>query len=441
MADSSLIYVCRIGTAHGIITGMVIKDFQEAVALLNSFVPRPIDIRASYNLNTPTKLAALFDNPQDKLRVIHVAGTSGKTSTSYYATALLQAAGKKTGLTVSPHMVALNDRVQIDGKPLDQATFLADLGEYIERVRRTDLRPTYYELMMVFAYYEFAKYSVDYAVIEVGLGGLLDGSNIVTRADKTCVITDIGLDHTAVLGDTIAAIAAQKAGIIHEGNDVFCYRQTPEAAAVIAQVTTEKQAKLYELDDAAVASDLAFLPEYQKRNFGLAEAVVRHVLARDASGAIADEQRQAAAKIHVPGRMEHITKDGKTIVLDGAHNPQKLTAFAQSFDQQFPGTKPTVLIGFVASKELALPENARILSPIAARIIVTGFDAEQCLPHAALSPEQVAAAFAAQGLETEVIPNPQKALAALLADENQTAVITGSLYLVSYLRSKLQQAA
>src|SRR5690606_38872097 len=121
---------------------------------------------------------------------------------------LLAAAGQKVGMTVSPHVYEVNERVQINTKPLAETQFCRELSRFLNIIQSSGVRPTYFELLVAFAYWEFAEQGVDYAVIEVGLGGLLDGTNVVARDDKVCIITDIGFDHTSVLGKTLSAITA-----------------------------------------------------------------------------------------------------------------------------------------------------------------------------------------------------------------------------------------
>jgi len=196
-------------------------------------------------------------NPQERLRIIHIAGTSGKTSTAYYAAALLTAAGKKAGLTVSPHVDLLNERVQINMTPLPEALFVREMNEFMACVEQGGFTPTYFELLYAFAFWEFARQQVEYAVIETGVGGLLDNTNVVTRSDKVCVLTDIGFDHTSLLGTTLPEIARQKAGIIQLHNAVFCWRQSAEVLAVFRAVTRQKQADLHILDAAQLGRNLS----------------------------------------------------------------------------------------------------------------------------------------------------------------------------------------
>ena len=165
--------------------------------------------RTAYTLDVMKALMEHLGNPQNQLRVLHVAGTSGKTSTAYYCAALLKEAGKKVGLSVSPHVDTVNERLQINGQPMPEAEFCKVLSEFLDVVAESGIKPSYFELLVAMTYWEFARQKVDYAVIEVGLGGLRDGTNVIERADKVCLITDIGLDHTEILGHTLTKITGE----------------------------------------------------------------------------------------------------------------------------------------------------------------------------------------------------------------------------------------
>ncbi|HSX07394.1 MAG TPA: Mur ligase family protein [Candidatus Saccharimonadales bacterium] len=412
---------------------MKIASLAEAATILNGFIPRPINVHAAYNLETISKLAAYVGDPQNKMRVVHVAGTSGKTSTSHYIAALLKASGKKVGLTVSPHISEVNERVQINLIPMPEPDFCRALGEFMDLVAASGLKPTYFEILMTFAYWEFARQGVDYAVIETGLGGLLDGSNIASRADKVCVITDIGLDHMHILGNTIAEIAAQKAGIIHDQNPVFMHVQPEAVMGVIERACDEHHAALHVL--APAPSLVPALPPYQQRNLALAAAAAEFVLERDNGAALTPQAITQAATIQVPGRMEVFRVGKKTIVLDGAHNPQKLAAMAAGMHAGYPDAPVAALVGFVQSKEASLAENAQLIAGLAGRVITTEFGTTQEHGPASLAAHDVAAACRAAGvsgvLETTKV---DEAVQALLDSPEQILLVTGSLYLISYVR-------
>jgi len=171
-------------------TAPILTSIKDAEQLLLTYSPEK-QAGETYTLGRMRLFMERLGNPQNDIPAVHIAGTSGKTSTAYYVRAMLEAHGKKTGLTTSPHITSVAERVQIGGKPLDDATFLSYLNEFLALIARwPDIRPTYFELLTAFAYWVFKQESVDYMVIEVGLGGLLDATNVIDT-EKVCVITPI----------------------------------------------------------------------------------------------------------------------------------------------------------------------------------------------------------------------------------------------------------
>jgi dihydrofolate synthase/folylpolyglutamate synthase len=407
-----------------------IHSFAEA----NQYLARFYDnARTKYTLDTMRRLMAFLDNPQDNYKVIHVAGTSGKTSTAYYAAALLTAAGYKTGLTVSPHVDEINERVQIDMAALDEAAFCQALTEFLRLVEDSGVAPSWFELVVALAYWYFDKAGVDYAVIEVGLGGLLDGTNVISRPDKICVITDIGLDHVNILGNTLAQIAAQKAGIILPHNHVFMHQQPAEVAAVIQAVADRQAAPLQIIGPQAEQLE-SELPAFQERNFQLAAQAVEYACQRDGHVPLSAGQLQRARATYIPGRMELVSVAGRQLILDGAHNEQKMAALVSSFQQRYPAVKPAILIALKEGKdyEAVVP----LLVPLASRIIVTAFASSQDLPLAAMEPATLAAAFRQAGAaDVTVIADTSAAYRSLLDGPERAAIITGSFYLLQQIRN------
>lgn len=378
-----------------------------------------------------------LDNPQDKYQVIHVAGTSGKSSTCHYLSALLTAAGQKVGMTVSPHVYEVNERVQINTQPLAEAQFCRELSRFLNIIQSSGVRPTYFELLVAFAYWEFAEQGVDYAVIEVGLGGLLDGTNVVARDDKVCVITDIGFDHTSVLGKTLSEITAQKAGIILPGSAVFSYRQGGEVMQVLQEACADQQANLHELSPEPSAEIAAVLPLFQQRNWQLAHAVFEYVVRRDSLPALQNIVLAETTKTYVPARMETVVKGQKTIILDGAHNPQKLTQLVRSLRQAFPQTKTACMVSFVESKQDSLEDNLRILLPVVSHLIACDFSIVNPV-RPAVDPQLIVRHCTDLDFYNhEVIPNPVEALEALLARQEAVLLIVGSLFLPETVRPLL----
>lgn len=407
-----------------------ITTLAEAMETLLQYSPR--DMKGKYQLDRMQALLEFLGNPQESFRSIHIAGTSGKTSTAYFIRGFLEAAGCKTGLTVSPHIVAINERVQVGGVPLEEVKFLAYLNEFLALLETTDLQPTYFELLVALAYWVFAKENVDYAVIETGLGGLLDGTNTISRPDKVCVITNIGLDHTEILGDTLPLIAEQKAGIIQEQNHVLVRDQGGDVMQVFERTAMAKHAHLQVVRDTSAPD---FLPEFQHTNWALAYATYEYIAHRDNIAELMPDQKERVAHQTPPGRGEVYEIGDKKIILDGAHNPQKLEALLYSLKLQNI-TSAAVLANFVESPDGKLQQSIELLLPFATHWIVPEFSAGQDLKSRhSFASERIVSESRSENVEA--IPDAHEALRVLLAHPEQTLLITGSLYLVSLLRPEL----
>lgn len=408
----------------------MIKDFAEANKVLSGYVPPSREFRGKYNLDNMRALMAELGNPQDKFKVVHVAGTSGKTSTCYYIASMLQAGGAKVGLTVSPYVDEVNERVQINLQPLPEKHFCRALTEFLNIVNKLTIKPTYFELLVAFAYWEFARQQVDYAVVEVGLGGLLDGTNVISRNDKVCVITDIGLDHTNILGKTIPEIAFQKAGIIHTGNIVIMHQQSGEVMKVVEQKTKEEKAqlKLIGQNKHIAHNDL---PWFQRRNWQLANEVYSFLQQRDNLKKLGEKELHQSMRTHIPARMEVVKKGDKTIIMDGAHNPQKLHALVRSLQLKFPTQKMTIVFGVLDEKELK--DSLNELKLVAGTLIATSFPAEQDMPRASANPNKVAKVAEELGIKAQVEAEPERALRQALS-QSDFVLIAGSFFLLNHIR-------
>ena len=370
-------------------------------------------------------------DPQNKPHVVHVAGTSGKTSTAYYVASLLRQAGKRVGLMTSPHVEALNERVQVDLEPLPEAEFCAELSAYMGLVEQSGIKLSYAEIIYGFAFWEFVRQRVDYIVVEVGMGGLLDATNVIDREDKVSVITDIGLDHTNSLGDSLEEIARHKAGIIRLHNSVFMHRQGEAVMGVIQEASMRRQADLHVVEQITGAPD--FLPLFQKRNFSLATNVVSFILQRDGGRQLTAEQLSEAARVHIPARMEQFRKKRKIILLDNAHNPQKLQALREAIDEQYPNKSIALLLAFVASKGRNIEEMIEAIIPVGDHVIVTTIPTgshhrDSC------DPEDVADICRTNHVAAEAIDDTMQAYDALLDRPEDVLVVTGSTYLLEHIR-------
>ncbi len=415
---------------------MTIKNIHEAEKALLPYVP--IATRPS-GQSTPLagveSFMRLLGNPQDRLRVIHIAGTSGKTSTAYYAAALLVASGKQVGLAVSPHVDSIAERVQLNGQPLPEAEFCAELGTFLGIVREAAQPPSYFVLLYAFALWVFERRAVDYAVIETGMGGLFDATNVARRPDKVCIITDIGLDHTHLLGNTLAEIATQKIGIVHKGNEVFMYRQADEIMSVFEQWIKQQQASINIINDGLTGQEYSpTMPKYQKRNWHLAYSVFCYVAKRDDLPRLTSQVLLQTQLISVPARMDIRQAASKTVVMDGAHNAQKMAAFIDSFQHLYPGIKPAILLALKEGKEYQQVVN--ILATVAGSIITTIFNTTQDLPTVSMDPDLLAKACCDAGIvHVQSIRDQKTAIRVLLQSPENTCVITGSFYLLSQIRN------
>ena len=377
-------------------------------------------------------LLSALGNPERVYRVVHVAGTNGKGSTCAMIEAGLRAAGVRTGLFTSPHLVEPTERIQIDGRPVTPEQFCRAF-ETVRRVAESldaDGPPTYFETVTAMGFWLFRESGVETAVVEVGLGGRLDATNVVAPA--LTVITPIDFDHEVFLGNTIEAIAGEKAGILKPGVPAVFARQRPEAGAVIEARAAElgirvKRAAEFQIGD--LDGDLEIdargsrfrgvecpLPgEHQVDN------AVTAILALEELGA----PPQGIAETRWPGRLEYVAPN-PDILLDGAHNPAGARALARYLERFCPHRKRWLVYG--AMRDKSVEEIAGILFPLADELILTAPVSAR-----ALRPEALAQ-IAGRG---QISPTVKDALDLVRgqADSEDLVVITGSLFLVGEARS------
>jgi dihydrofolate synthase/folylpolyglutamate synthase len=418
------------------ITMLRIETFSEASKLLAKFIPP--DRPTSYTLDRMEQLMDYLGNPQNRLSVIHIAGTSGKTSTSYYIAALLHATGKTVGLSVSPHIDTIAERAQIDLRPLEESDYCEQLGIFLELIEKSGIQPSYFEVLVAFMYWLFEKRGVDYAVVEVGLGGLLDGTNVVGRSDKICVITDIGFDHTEILGNTLQEIATQKGGIVLEGNQVFMHSQPREVMETIGDICTQRSAHLTVVDDDLSMLNVhqyEMLPTFQKRNISLAYSTVKHALGSDYDHTLLTRALNDSIATYIPARMEEATWHKKTVIMDGSHNPQKIGALVKAIENKYSDRSVCLVVSFGENKAISLDENLRQLHSISSTIVITQFSLGQDEPRQPIDPRVIEIAAKQQSFETVLVePDPDAALDVAARQSTDIILITGSLYLLNHIR-------
>jgi dihydrofolate synthase/folylpolyglutamate synthase len=416
-------------------SAMKISSIEEAVSLLNEYVPKVSAYSGDgMTLDRMWPLLELVGNPHQKLKAIHIAGTSGKTSTSYYIAAMLKQSGNTVGLTISPHVDSITERLQINGQPVSDKLFCSELGMFMDLIGNDNQMPSYFELLIVFVFWFFERAKVDYVVVETGMGGLLDGTNVLQHDDKVCVITDIGFDHMHILGNNLPEIAAQKAGIIQYKNAVFMYNQSSDVMNSVDERVKVKSARLntFTYDDLFKNSVNLNLPEFQKRNWLLSNQVVQALAVRDGFDAVLP----LPESIIVPGRMEKATlEDGSLLIMDGAHNGQKMETFVASFKAQHPEQKAVVMIALKMGKEFQ--EVIDALNSITAELIITTFSTSQDLPAVSQDPKIIENYCLQRKIKATVIENSEEATNYLLSQKCSIKVITGSFYLLGQVRHLL----
>ena len=304
-------------------------------------------------------------NPEKKLKFVHVAGTNGKGSICAYLASVLQKAGYKTGLFTSPYIARFNERMKINGREIGNAE-LADIVEQVKPVAEAmEDHPTEFEMMTAAALLWFEQRGCDIVVLEVGLGGRLDATNVIP-CPECAVIANIGLDHTAVLGNTLEEIAAEKAGIIKEGASVVMYQQQSETMRTVRDICDERGAELTvpDFDDIAVEFDtregqvftykgepyaIALLGEHQLYNAVCAIEAVE-ILRRRGWEIEHDALEAGLYATSWPARFE-IVEDSPWFVVDGGHNPQCALALSDALKRYFPDEKRVLLLGVLKDKD------------------------------------------------------------------------------------------
>ena len=409
----------------------MISSFKEAEEYFERYSP-PRQ-QGHYQLDRMRELMKRLGNPQNKIPVIHVAGTSGKTSTSYFIRALLQHSGMKTGLTVSPHITSIAERTQIDGKNLPEEIYLSYINQFKDSIMSfSDLEPTYFELAVAFSYWVFYRESVDYAVVETGLGGLLDATNVIDNEDKLCVITPIGYDHTQILGDTLQEIATQKAGIIGDKNEVLISHQNQLLMSVFKDAAAKKSARIRLQARYPVPQ---FLPAFQADNWQLARTAF-DVLARrnPRIKKLSVVEFESSALETPPGRYEKYRIGDKTIILDGAHNPQKIAALIESIPVE-AARGLVIMASLRKGPDGKIDDCIQLLTNLHRPIIVTEFkvgqDSKEIQSESVHNMAQIAERH---GGEVVLAPDYSEAFNILMKSPGNIKLVTGSLYLVSLVR-------
>lgn len=447
---------------HGIATDMATRrdDFLEALRFIHDrsnydrgYVTNPFAGPSGPGLGL-VRTRALLDElgaPDRAYPIIHVAGSKGKGSTSAFAAAIGTAAGYRTGLYTSPHLHSFRERIAI-GNPISESDFAASVFDVKAAIARFErARPelgevTAFEFLTVMALLVFAEQSCDLAVIEVGLGGTYDATNVVNPA--VSVITRLDLEHTQILGDTIEEIAANKAGIVKPGIPVVTAAQEPAAVAVIEETSARLDAPLLVADvDFGVAGtwrefswsgpdrqidrlQSGMAGTHQMENASLAIAAWTQ-LAPHALNALDDAVRSGIAQVSLPGRIECVQVEGRTWILDGAHTPVAASALAVELLDELGSPVPAI-VGMLSDKHPAAFLEA--LASCVTELFLTQPRSPRALPVVELipmAPAAVSQSTASNDLETSL------QMARARANSGTPVLITGSLVLVGEARELL----
>ena len=395
------------------------------------------------------KLLALTDNPEKALRFVHVAGTNGKGSTCAMLASILQQAGYRVGLHISPHLVRFEERIRVNGE-LIPGERLAALVERLQPLADGMAEhPTEFELITALAFLYFQETTCDVVVLETGLGGELDASNVID-APEAAVLTAMGLDHSALLGNTLAEVAGAKAGIIKPHGRVVSFGGCPEADEVFRCVCRERDAALRELDFSRIREPretlagtrftctpygeltLPLLGDYQTRNALLAVTTAEAL--QEAGWRItADNIRDGLAKTSWPGRLELLRPAHPAVLLDGAHNPHGMRATVDSLQKLLPGQKLTLVLGIMADK--AVEEMLDLLTPLAGAVYTVTPDSPRAMAAAELAERVRGRGVPARGCETA---GEALRRAVETAGEDGAVCVLGSLYLAGEVLETLE---
>src|SRR5271163_711439 len=417
-------------------------------------------------------LLAALGHPENRFPAVLVAGTNGKGSTAATLASILRASGLKTGLYTSPHLVRINERIRVNGEEISDDDFAALQGE-IDRiaeklVEEAELpwHPSFFEMMTGIAFEYFAREKVDLAVLEVGMGGRLDATNVVEP--RVSVITDISLDHQKFLGNTVGEIAREKVGIIRPGGAVVTLPQQPEANDVIGNTILDLGARgvnavpyvppvspgstqylvpgseqggfVYRYPVAVLGEEILvetpLVGRHQLRNVALAIAAAVELNQQGVDGITAKSIERGIRETRWPGRFQVIPARAgwPEMVLDVAHNPAGAWALRSALSERYED-RPLIFV-FGAMRDKAISEMTEILFPLAERVIATRPENPRAAP-----PEEIQRAAERTGVDVETVEDVNLAVerSRVLADAKAVVVITGSIYLVGEVMQSIPQ--
>ena len=422
-------------------------SFQDTIAYLYSLQQYGM----KFGLDNIRRLMSALDNPQDTFRSVHVAGTNGKGSTASMIESMLRTAGVTTGLFTSPHLVSFTERIRVNGREISEADVVA-LADEVRKAANgiPDFSPTFFEVTTAMAFLCFRKMRVEWAVVEVGMGGRLDATNILMP--EASVITGIDIDHSEFLGETLQKIAGEKAGIIKQGRPVISSSQQAEVMDVLVRKAGEYGSAFSafgkDFTAATTAEDLTGITidyqgmaayqglvvqlagRHQAMNAAVAVRTIEEITR--AHAALRCDIRRGLRDVRWPGRLEFV-KEQPPVLIDGAHNPQAAAVLAAYLKKALELYSRVILVmGIMADKDRE--GIMQPLLPLASEIIFTAPAYGR-----AASPEMLAAQARSMGYFPKTAPSVSGALA--MAEELYTQgdliVVTGSFYTIGEVQEAL----
>ncbi|MDP3953427.1 MAG: Mur ligase family protein [bacterium] len=424
-----------------------VTSFKEAYQFLVTTVPKTsaTAFKGKGGFAQSKLWMASLGNPQNTHPAIHIAGTSGKGTTSHLISSILEAHNQKTALITSPHAYDLRERILIGGKKLSHKSFVQVLNRLLPNyaaMKKMGTPPSYFETLMALGFLAANRGKVDYCIVETGVGGKLDTSNTITRPDKLCVLTSIGYDHMNILGNTLQEIASQKAGIIQTRQRVFSAHQSEEAMGAIRTRCLEVQAKLTVVDAQKTLKryGISNLPKlnrqlygaHNRSNLALTLEVAEYIAKRDGWDIKPTAVKNAIKDFEIPGRFEIANLEGeREFVFDGAHNEQKLTALIDAVKERYGNER----VGFVFASSKEDPGGKlKILKKRASVIILTRYHSKELdmvRPQVDLEP-------LANGKDILYIPKAKDIVAYIKSSTIKNWVVTGSFYILGEIKDLLR---
>jgi len=436
-------------------------SYTAAIDQLNALTPelygKPGQPRRKFSLDEVRTLLHALGDPQATFPSVLIAGTNGKGSTASTLASILVSAGLRTGLYTSPHLEKPNERIRVDRREIEDDAFarlyfkVHDTAQDLVLAGHVPQLPSYFEILTALAFLYFAESKVDVAVLEVGMGGRLDATNVVEPL--LSIVTDISLDHVEWLGTTIAAIAHEKAGILRRGGTMITLPQHPDANRVLGEVAGELEVRAVSAVEymppadtkgaytvhalgGAVVVDSPLAGAHQQRNVALAIAAAVELAGKHGFAVTAPALEEGIRNTRWPGRLERVVRGGVEWILDVAHNPAGAWALRAGLRGVLEAHSPRTLI-FSCLRDKPVTELAQILFPLFDKVMVAPIHAAR-----AAAVEDLLAAARTTGARAEAAQSVAEALGrAMERTAGGVVVVSGSVYLVGEARALLMGGA